>query len=151
MTAVNLYVCVCMYIYCIYMYLSAQVSMQIENLRLCPIRVLPLCVPAAFPLKFTMLTAAAEEEFFLTQWLPQLLTFPEDAFEVFLFFFFFLSTWQLLSTAIRVHKATTDTLTQLFEQTHETQIDTRSQTLFFFFFPPGWISVEWREERDRHK
>lgn len=97
--------------------------------------------PAVFPLKSTMLTAAAEEEFFshndfhscwlLWKMLLKLL---------------FLSSWQLLSAAIRAHKQPPVQLTQLFEQTHKTQIGTCSQTLF-----TGCVSAGWGAERDRHK
>lgn len=56
--------------------------MQIENLRLYPTEVLPRCAPALFPLKSTMLTAAAAEEFFSYNDFHSCWLFLEAAFEV---------------------------------------------------------------------
>lgn len=85
-----------------------------------------------------MLTAAAEEELFSHNDFHSSWLFWEDAFEVSLFFFFV-----DFATSQRSHtrtQATTDALKQLFEQTHETRIDTCSQTLF---------QVEFQQSEDK--
>lgn len=72
--------CVCVSM-CVY--LPAKVSMQIESLRLCPIKALPLLAHAAFPLKPTVLTA--EEEFYSHNDFHGCWLFGKTLFEVPLF------------------------------------------------------------------
>lgn len=141
-TTFSLYGGVCFaWIVSIYVYLPAHVSMESEKLSLCPIKTIPLCAPAVFPLKSKMLMQQQQQQASFSSHLT--LTVVDFSG---IRFWSFLLCWIGSSSA------------QPYEYTGNQRfasaiIQANTQNTNRYMLPDIClvVSVEWGEERDRHK